>query len=458
MPTETPKDPKAVLVNRIVAGAIVAILGLFGWWGASQIWENVEADEIVVIQAPFSGELKFYTDPGTVWQNFGTVTTYKRRSMLEFDCKESKAERIKTEKIDGKDVVTRYMASVYSGGSDIRFNDGGHGTICGSLQYEMPSDHEQLKKLYQRFKGQAAVEGLLKKQTDSAIYLAGQLMSSKESYNETRNDLIHYISDQIQNGVYRTRTKTVSVNDPITQQQKLVSAAEIVLDRDGQAQRQELSALHEFGVKIFNFTISRLPYDDQVEAQIQQQQRLTMDVQTSVAELKKAEQRNATVEQQGRANATEEKWKQEAIKAQKVVEAQQTKEVAETGAKQKLEVAKLEKEAAEQNKQRDILKGEGEATAKRLIIEADGALQAKLDAFVQTQANWATAFSSYTGAIVPQFMLGGGTGATGSGTGLTNFMDIMSMQAAKALALDMTIRSGSGTQQPAQSPVRIPGR
>ena len=89
-------------------------------------------------------------------------------------------------------------------------------------------------------------------------------------------------------------------------------------------------------------------------------------------------------------------------------------------------------------------------------IEADGALQAKLDAFVKTQANWATALSTYPGAIVPQFSMGGAAGAAGGGTGLTNFMDILSMQAAKQLALDMTIKSGP--VQP-QSPVRTaPGR
>ena len=61
-----------------------------------------------------------------------------------------------------------------------------------------------------------------------------------------------------------------------------------------------------------------MPYEETVEAQIRQQQSITMDVQTAIADAKKAEQRAITVEQQGRANAAEAKWAQEQIKATQV--------------------------------------------------------------------------------------------------------------------------------------------
>jgi hypothetical protein len=469
--TSSDEDGKKLLpllINRIIAGGISVVVTVVVIICLFMMFEDVAKEDVVVIQAPFTGELHAYTTPGTVFQNFGTVTTYKRRSVYEFECTETKVERTRMERVSEKvveragpdkppiekvvekDVPIKYQASVWTGGLDIRFNDGGHGTVCGSLQYEMPEDAAKLKELSKRFPGTEAVKALLKKQTDSAIYLAGQLMSSKESYNETRNDLIHAISDQIQNGVYRTKTKTVQQIDPLTQQQKWMSVGEIIKGTDGQPERQEPSALHEFGVRTFNFTISKLPYDEQVEAQIQQQQRLTMDVQTSVAELRKAEQRAQTVEQQGKANAAEAKWAQETIKAQKVTEAQQDKEVKETEAKRGLEVAKLDRQAAEETKQKDILLGEGESTRKRLVIEADGALADKLKAYVAVNERYATAIENYKGNWVPGFVMTGGSGASGVGAtgvpgmganGAQVMIDLLTAKAAKDLALDMSVQA-----------------
>jgi hypothetical protein len=448
-----------LLQNRVIAGIVAAILCVFGIWGLSQVFENVEADDIVIIQAPFSGELSFYTSPGTVWQNFGSVTIYKRRSMYEFDCTETKVEKVLT---NDRGQQYNKETSVWTGGKDIRFNDGGHGMVCGSLQYEMSLDAEQLRKLYQRFKNPDQVRNqLLMKMTDSAIYLAGQLMSSKESYNETRNDLIHFISDQIQNGVYRTRTKTVLVTDQITQQQKYTSVAEIILDKDGKPERQEVSALHDFGLKIFNFTISRLPYDDQVEAQIQQQQKLAMDVQTSVAELKKAEQRALTVVKEGEANAAGAKWEQEVQKAKAVVLAQQEQAVQELNAKRDQnvavtlaerdrQVADLKKQAAEFTKKEQILLGEGEAQRRTLVMNADGALTIKVDAYKHFVDKFSDAIARYPGNWVPQIVMGGRPDDSTAGSGALTMMDVLNVQALKSLGLDIGVKTSPVTQPDTQ--------
>lgn len=186
--------------------------------------------------------------------------------------------------------------------------------------------------------------------------------------------------------------------------------------------------MKEFGIRTFNFAINQLPYDTAVEKQISQQQQITMDVQTSIADAKKAEQRAITVAKNGEADAAEAKWKQEVIKAKFVTEAQQ-----------KLEVATLERQAAEQNKLKNILDGQGEAEKRRLIMDADGALSLKLDAWVQSQKAWATAFQNYNGNITPYWVSGGGYQST---NGINDFMNMMMMQSAKQLGLDITIPKG----------------
>ncbi|MEJ0057272.1 MAG: hypothetical protein WDN75_17420 [Bacteroidota bacterium] len=68
-------------------------------------------------------------------------------------------------------------------------------------------------------------------------------------------------------------------------------------------------------------------------------------------------------------------------------------------------------------------------------MQADGALEMKLNAQVEVQKAWADAFSKYTPArSVPQFQTGAGGG---NGNGAISFMDIITAKTAKDFALDM---------------------
>lgn len=142
-----------------------------------------------------------------------------------------------------------------------------------------------------------------------------------------------------------------------------------------------------------------------------------------MAEAKTAEQQLYTTQKQGEANAAAAKWEQEKIKAQKVTEAEQ-----------ELAVQELATKKAEQYKQEQILIGQGDAEKKRLIMAANGALDAKLEAYKYVQAQWAAAFGAFTGNLVPLYQ----TGGAGSNTNALNWMEIMGMKAARDLNLDLS--------------------
>jgi hypothetical protein len=76
---------------------------------------------------------------------------------------------------------------------------------------------------------------------------------------------------------------------------------------------------------------------------------------------------------------------------------------------------------------------DAQAYARKMIMQADGALEMKLNAQVEVQKAWAEAFSKYTGAVVPQFQTGGGPAANGA----ISFMDIMTAKTARDFAVDM---------------------
>lgn len=386
-----PSGPKAML--KMVFVTILCVVGFFMCFG---LWENLPADRIMVIQNPITGKLAVHVTPGPKIQMWGKVTKYIKRDIYEFE-------------------------------TPVRFNDGGHGKMIGSVQYELPLAVEMIRELHQKFGTQKAVEDhLISTVVNKAIYMTGPLMSSKESYAEKRNYLISYVEDQIQNGTFKTVSEEKKTTDPMTGAEKNITVVNIVKDENGNFARQETSTLTIFGIKTFNFAISSLPYDEAVEAQIKQQQQITMDVQTAIAAAKKAEQNAITVAKEGEASAAKAKWDQEVIKAQQVTEAEQKKEV-----------AKLEKEAAEFTKQKLILEGEGEAAKKRLVMSADGALEKKLATYEAVNGMWAEAFSKFQGDIVPTIQSGSESSNT---NGATQFMQMMGMKAAKDLALDMSTR------------------
>jgi hypothetical protein len=67
-------------------------------------------------------------------------------------------------------------------------------------------------------------------------------------------------------------------------------------------------------------------------------------------------------------------------------------------------------------------------------MAADGALDKKLNAYIETQRAWADAFSKYTGNVSPQIVSGNGGSNSNAAV---NFMDIMSANAQRQLLFNM---------------------
>jgi regulator of protease activity HflC (stomatin/prohibitin superfamily) len=393
------RDPKQIL--GIVIGAILLLTMAFVM---PKLWEDVDAGEVVIIQDPFDGDLHVYTEPGWQWQGMGRATHYRKSNQFWFSAPKSEDDMDQS--------------------IPVKWNDGGHAAISGSVRYDLPMEKTSLVKLHSIFGSQDAIEAqLIKTNIEKAIYMTGPLMTSKESYAEKRNDLIFYIEDQASRGVYKTKQTEVKELDPLTNEEKLVTKVEIVEKNPGQPVRQEESPIKSYGVRLYNISINGISYDKTVEKQIQTQQQAIMNVQTAIANAKKAQQEAITVEEQGKADAARAKWEQEVIKAKMVTEAEAKRRVAEEDVK-----------TAELNKRRDILEGEGIAAKKRLVMQADGALEQKLRTYESTQKMWSEAFAKFQGSIVPQIVTGNGAGA---GNGATQFMDMMGMKAARDLSLDL---------------------
>lgn len=416
---------KSRLTGRLtgVVLSVVVLLGLV--ISVPQTFENLDASEFMVIQSPFSGDLDVYTTPGVKYQGFGKVTKYPRQAQYSFCSATDHAS---------KQEVLCQAANAPS--KKLRFNDGGHANLNGFVMWEMPHDAKSITEIHQRFGSAEAVQiRAVAKMIDGAVYLAGPLMSSTESSGSRRGELVNYINDQAENGIYVTKAENITTKDPITQQEKTEAITKIVMGANGVPARQQGSVLSELNIKLQPLSISDLQYDNIVEAQIKQRQEATTAVQISVANALRAEQDAKTAAKQGEAKAATAKWEQEVIKAKEVTRAQQ-----------QLEVATLAAKEAEQYKKEQILRGEGDAQAKALRMNADGALDAKLEAYKEVNAKYAEAIQhAQPGAWTPSVVMGSSGGQNGSGA--QSLIDMFAAKTAKELGVDMSVAGKAATSK-----------
>ena len=408
-------------ISRLIKLVVAILVLVFVWVGLHRLVYNVKANEIVVQQDPVSGHLHVWNDPGMHNQWFGSAEAYSKSGQFWFSVKEDQGGK-KDESIE------------------IRFNDGGTAHISGSLRFDLPLEVDPMIDLHTRFHGQMAIEReLIRTVVEKAIYMTGPLMSSKESYAERRNEMLALIDDQIQHGIFATQTQETRVEDPLTGQIKTQLITKRIQKPDGSFLREDESPLQRFHIKTYGLSINHVEYHGKVEEQIQEQQKLTMQVQTSLATARQAEQQAITAEAEGKAAAAKAKWTQEAIKAQKVTEAEQEKAVATTQAEKERDVAALQEDAAKHTKAQQILLGEGEAERRKLVMAADGALEKKLATIERIQLAWADAVSKQR--QVPEIVMGG-SGVSDTGNAAAGMMNTLWAAQLKQLELDMNLPGG----------------
>jgi hypothetical protein len=396
--------PRRILVGALSGLAFFALLICL-----PMLVENLDAKNLMVIQA-LGGDLNTFTEPGWKAQAFGKVTTYQRRDQFSFSSVKDQG------KTTDESISTR-------------FNDGGHGNISGTVNWQMPLKHEQIVALHKDFGSVGAIEQqLIRPAMQKVIYNVGPTMSSTESSAEKRPEIPKYIDDQLIHGPYLTKTVTVTQKDPITGADKQVAVVQIAMNDKGQPMRESESQITKYGIILQPVSINEIKYDQIVEDQIKQRQQSTTGVQISIANAKKAEQDAITTEQQGKATAAKAKWEQETLNAKEIAFAEKAVAVATLGAK-----------AAEQYKKEQILRGEGDAQAKSLRMNADGALDAKLEAYVTVSKAYATAMGEYQGAWVPSVVMGN---SAQGGNGAAALVEMLTAKTARELGIDMSVTKG----------------
>lgn len=371
-------------MKSVISIAIVAVIAIITLCSLGRIGEDVKNEQIVVNQMPFTGTMKYWTTPGFEWQWFGKTTVYYKTQQVWFGADNEEGKQM------GNPIK-------------VTFNDASDGQIYGSLRVKLPTDPTYLSRIQTDYNGMdRLMQDLVRQQVTKVIYASGPLMSAFESYAEKKNDLIEYITDQLNNGVYKTTVKTIETVDPITGEKKTIKIASLIPDENapGGYKRSESSPFSYYGLEIGQVSVSRIGYSDKVVKQIEQQQEANMMVQTSKAKTLAAQQEAIRAEEAGKAAAMEAKWQQEKVKAVEVTKAEQEYEVARLAAlKAKEEAKKIEAE------------GQAKAAANRALVSAGLTPLEKATIEKETKIGVAQALANIK---LPTYVVAGGSGGNGN--------------------------------------------
>lgn len=373
--------------KKIVTIAIVAIIAIVALSCISSLAEDVKNETIIVNQVPITGTMEVWSQPGLYAQKFGHTTTYYKTQQLWFGSEGQGAP------------------------IPVTFNDASNGEIYGSLRVKLPTDREHMLRIQTDYNGMdRLMDDLVRPTVTKVTYASGTLMSAYESVAEKKNDLIEYITDQLNNGVYKTNVRKIEIVDPITGERKTQNIATLIEDSTaaGGYKRSESSPFAYYGIEIGQVSVSKIAYDDKVVKQIAQQQEANMLIQTSRAKAAAAQQEAIRAEEEGKASAAQAKWEQEKIKAVEV-----------TKAEQEFEVARLA--ALKANEEAKKIKAEGEAEAYRQakLVQAGLSPKERAEYEMKTKIGVAQALSTLK---LPTYVVAGGS------NGGANAMDAMGLK------------------------------
>jgi regulator of protease activity HflC (stomatin/prohibitin superfamily) len=382
----------------VIAIAVIILSG--------SLFEDADKSKNYVCQMPITGEYRVWTDGGLQFQGFGNLYSYAKTSQIEFS---------DLQKNEGG-----YVASGDNPAAGTTFNDRGKGYIIGSFRVVLPTDAQNMMAIQRDFGSeQALINNLVRPTLYKVVTACGPLMSSLESVSETRTDLTAYITDMLNNGVYKTKTSKVEVVNEITGEKELRTQAELIHDASapGGYARQEKSPFALYGITAGIVSITDIKYDKATQSQIDAQKAANLSVITAKTQALEAMQKAITIEEQGKATAAQAKWEQEKEKA-----------VAVTRAEQEYEVARLEAEKAKQIALKVKAEGEAKAAANKALVAAGLTPLEKATIEKETAIGIAQALADSKVRWVPEIIVSGEGGSGNNAmdaVGLNMMMDVV---------------------------------
>ena len=379
---------KIVIIFTVI---MLIILGI----SANSIWQTNDEGYFQVKQAFYTGEMSVRLQPGTYFQNFGEIFTYKQVATVGFG--------------DQKGEGSADIPAI-----PVIFNDGSKANISGLVRIQLPNNVEDILSLKREFAGgydHFIASGIVPI-VQNAVKLSANLRSAQDAYT-TLALFQQAIEDQLRNGTYVTKSesqkiKRLSGEDEVKQVTVIVTYPDSskLMDENGTPlagrPKRIANRFTELGCKVNDCVISIPDFDPKVEEMISKRKDEAMKTELAKQSAIRSQQDALSAIEQGKANVAKAKYEKEVELVRATTKAKEKFEVAQFAAKEAIELKKKKIALAEGVKQ-ELLIADGLSARAKYQIDAD----------VRAKIGVAEYMSKWKG---PEIVIGaGGNGKSGNG-------------------------------------------
>lgn len=432
-------------LGTVIIGLLLALLVLF-----KGVLVYNEAGYQMHIRTIF-GEEKVVSELGYATRWFGTYTTWPREMTVQ-SVANAQAIRQTNADIDGQ-------GSALISAFPITFLGGVTGTVDSNVRIILPSGDEFLKiargyRNPDNFILQAVIPAM-----KNTLQSTAQMMSADDYYAGARSEFAQNFSDQMSDGIYRVDRKEIRVDNVKTAAQNAISqdgteqgtfgdntttriVTQKVLNEKGQPIRLE-QQFRKLGVVVAEANILNIEPNQQFKDRMVLVQKSQADLSIARQDRLKEEEQKLLVTARGQKEVEEKRQITLRDQIEQTTQAETARQLAVINADREKQRATIEKETAQitfekaqiEAKTKERL-ADAEAYEKKVVMQANGALEQKLAAWVEAQKALASAIAV---APVPQVQMGGGKDGAGRTADINDLMSIMAVNSAKQLALDMSV-------------------
>jgi regulator of protease activity HflC (stomatin/prohibitin superfamily) len=300
----------------------------------------------------------------------------------------------------------------------------------------------------------------------------GSLMSAEEYYSGGRTEFNTEFENQMRDGIYivkriqkQVKDSTVSTKasanaskmtkqDNYGNEVKTIFVVEKQYKKDGTLIRKT-QKFTDYGVVLVEARVTDMKPNQKFVERMQLKQKASADRAIAREQRIQEEEQKLLAIAKGEREVAERQAKAKVEQIQKTTDAETEKQLVLTNAQKLKEEAEIAKQTAAINLEKAKLEAktiktlaDAEAHKKRSIMQADNALAQKLEAEIEIQKVWADAYAKRQ---VPQYVFGGsGNVPSGSDSETSNFMKIMTLDAAERLNYNREVqkpRSNSASKK-----------
>lgn len=372
------------------------------------------------------------------WKGFGKATPWKNAMTVQ--ATETAAADSSSATILPEDVI--FLDQV---GADAE----------ASVRFAIPQDPTMFLKVAHEYRtpGNLLLTALIPTFTET-LQSTASLMSAEDYYGGGRSEFNATFENQIRNGSFLVKREEITVEttqsksssnaseESTEKGSKTIFVVKKIMDETGIAKRKQ-QMIKQFGINVTSAIVTKVEPNNKFKARMALKQQASADRAIAREQRVQEEEQRLLAIARGEREVAERQAKAKVNQIEKTTNAETTKQLALTKANQQkeeraiaeetaatdLRIAKIDAEAKQ-------VAADAEAYTKREILSADNALAQKLDAEVRIQTVWAEAFAKRKVATT---VIGGSEG--GSDGDASNFMQLMTIQAAKQLNYDRQINT-----------------